>query len=82
MVSGFFKGRVDGTKHHWCHALPHPACQYCIDVWTHEFDTWQKKAFDYKPRNQVKVVRCLTYNVHLCSDCDMEFHGFTLPTVG
>ena len=68
---GFFKNRLDGTKHHWCHALKRAACQYCAYVWSHEMDKEQKKAFNYKQRNQVKIIRCLTCNVHLCKDCDM-----------
>jgi len=82
MTSGYFKDRLDGLKHHWCHALQGAACQYCAYVWNNEMDKRQKKAFAYKQRNKYKIIRCITCNVHLCSDCDMEFHGYTLPTLG
>ena len=82
MTTGYFKDRLDGLKHHWCHALQGAACQYCAYVWNNEMDKRQKKAFAYKQRNKYKIIRCITCNVHLCSDCDMEFHGYTLPTLG
>ncbi len=81
MVSGFFKYRLDGTKHLWCHVLQGSACQYCMYVWTHEMDKQQKKGLSYKQQNRFKIIRCLTCNVHLFSDCDMEFHGYSLPTL-
>jgi len=81
MMSGYFKDRLDGLKHHWCHALRSATCQYCVYVWTHEFDKRQKRDFAYKQQNKYKIIRCLTCNVHLCSDCDMEFHIYSPPTL-
>jgi len=48
MTTGFFKDRLDGLKHHWCHALQGAACQYCAYVWNNEMDKRQKKGFAYK----------------------------------
>ncbi len=77
MMAGFFKDRLDGLKHHMTGA----ACQYCMYVWTHEIDKQQKRDFAYKQQKKYKIITCLTCNVHLCSDCDMEFHSYSLPTL-
>ena len=81
MMLGFFMDRLDGLKHHWCHALQGAACQICAYVWNNEMDKRQKKGFAYKQQNKYKIIRCLTCNVHLCSDCDMEFHIYSPPTL-